>query len=87
MKQPDEVLAKPKDYSEYWGAQISLVRILQRNGLRVDIKDRLPLFRLWILVSNRMTGDRAKNIFQLIQFLLNLRRNGKEPPYNGKRYK
>lgn len=75
-----------KDYSEYWGVQILLVRILQNSGLKVDPKSRLPIFRLWLLVKSRMTGAKAPNILQLLTALLNMRIKGMEPPNDGKKY-
>jgi len=75
-----------KDYSEYWGMQVHLVRILQSADMRVDIRDRLPLFRLWLVVDRRMTGSRKNNILQLIQSLIHMRMKGLEPPHEGGKY-
>jgi hypothetical protein len=75
-----------KDYSEYWGVQIQLVRILQHCGVKVDIKDRLPLFKLWNIVNTRMTGIRRRNILLLLQSLVHMRMKGMEPENDGKRY-
>lgn len=84
---PDEVLSPPKDYSGYWEAQVLAVRILQSSGLKVGVKDRLPVFRLWLLVSNRMTGARQANLLQLLNAIAKMRTEGLEPPHNGKTYK
>lgn len=84
---PNEVLRQPKGYSEYWEAQVLLVRILQNSGLKVGVKDRLPVFRLWNLVSKRMTGVRQINLLQLLQALVLMRTQGMEPPHDGKVYK
>jgi hypothetical protein len=86
MQTTTEVLTPPKDYTEYWEAQALLVRILQNSGLKVGIKDRLPIFRLWLLVNSRMTGARQVNLLQLLQALVNMRMKGMEPPNNGKTY-
>lgn len=86
MTQNVEVVAPPKDYSEYWEAQVLTVRILQNAGLKVGVRDRLPLFRLWLLVSDRMTGARRDNLLQLLQALVKMRTMGMEPPHNGKLY-
>ena len=75
-----------KDYSEYWGMHIQFVRILKSAGLKVDIRDRLPLFRLWHVVNSRMTGARRANVLQIIQGLVNMRLKGLEPPNDGKKY-
>jgi hypothetical protein len=75
-----------KDYSEYWGVQVLLVRILKTLGIKVDIRDRLPLFRLWNIVNSRMTGAKKHNILQLIQSLVHMRQKNMEPPNDGKRY-
>lgn len=80
------VLAPPKDYSEYWEAQVLLVRILQNSGLKVGVKDRLPIFRLWLIVSKQMTGARQANLLQLLDALAKMRGKGMEPPHNGKIY-
>ena len=84
--QNSEVLAPPKDYTEYWEAQVLTVRILQNSGLKVGVKDRLPVFRLWLLVNGRMTGARKFNLLQLLQALVKMRTMGMEPPHNGKVY-
>lgn len=84
----DEVSSTPiKDYSEYWAIQVVLVRILQSSGVTVNVKDRLPLFRLWTVVSSRMTGAKQHNILQLIQALVHMRMKGMEPEHDGKKYK
>lgn len=75
-----------KDYTEYWGVQYLIVRILQRAGLKVSPRDRLPIFRLWNIVRNRITGAKAENLCQLLQALLNMRMKGMEPPHNGQQY-
>ncbi len=81
-----EVVQQPKEYSEYWEVQVLIVRILQNSGLKVGVKDRLPLFRLWLLVTNRMTGARRDNLLTLLNQLTKLRISGLEPPHNGKTY-
>jgi hypothetical protein len=75
-----------KDYSEYWEAQVLLVRILQNSGVKVGIKDRLPIFRLWQVVSKKMAGNRATTILKLLDSLVRMRQNGEEPPNTGKKY-
>lgn len=77
---------KNKDYSKYWETQVLLVRILQNSGIRVGIKDRLPIFRLWHVVSTRMSGRRANNLLQLLQYIVDMRKRGMEPLHNGKQY-
>lgn len=84
--QNNEELSPPKDYTEYWEAQVLTVRILQNSGLRIGVKDRLPIFRLWRLIDNRMTGARKDNLLQLLQALVNMRKAGLEPPHNGTTY-
>lgn len=86
MHESPEVLSPPKDYTEYWEAQVLTVRILQNAGLKVGVKDRLPIFRLWYVVSNRMTGSRRSNLLQLLQAMVKLRAMGMEPPHDGKVY-
>lgn len=86
LQTPDEVLSPPKDYTEYWEAQVLLVRILQNSGLKVGVKDRLPIFRLWLLVNGRMTGARKDNLLQLLNAMTKMRTMGMEPPHNGKTY-
>lgn len=86
MTNSAEVLP-PKDYTEYWEAQVLTVRILQNSGLKVGVKDRLPLFRLWLLVNTRITGARKDNLLQLLNAMTKMRVDGKEPPHNGKTYK
>lgn len=76
----------PDPHAEYWEAQVLLVRILQNSGLKVGIKDRLPLFRLWILVDTRMTGIRRTQLLQMLATLVKLRTDGKEPPHKGNKY-
>lgn len=75
-----------KDYSEYWAIQVVLVRVLQSAGLKVDVRDRLPIFRLWSIVNQRITGTKKVNILQLLQSLVELRKKGNEPPNDGKKY-
>lgn len=75
-----------KECTEYWEAQVLTVRILQNSGLKVGVKDRLPLFRLWLLVDSRMTGARRSNLLQLLQKMVELRTMGSEPEHNGKAY-
>lgn len=75
-----------KDYSEYWEAQILFVRILQNSGLKVGVKDRLPLFKLWLLVENRMTGVRRSELLNMIDILVALRKVGREPPHKANKY-
>lgn len=83
----NEVVSTPtKDYAEYWAVQVVLVRVLQSAGLKVDVRDRLPLFRLWHTVSTRITGTRSFNILQLIQALVHMRMKGMEPAHDGKKY-
>ena len=82
----NEVLTPSKDYTEYWATQVVLIRMLQSAGLKVDIRDRLPIFRLWQVVGRRMTGNRAYHILQLLQALVNMRQKCMEPPHDGKRY-
>jgi hypothetical protein len=84
--QQTEVVAPPKDYTEYWEAQTLIVRILQNSGLRIGVKDRLPVFRLWLLVDSRITGVRRNNLLILLQALVRMRTMGMEPPHNGKTY-
>ena len=79
-------LVVPNDYSEYWGAQILLVRYLQQMGVRTDVKDRLPIFRLWQIIQSRMTGKRAEHLLQLLNKLTQLRLNGMEPPHKDGKY-
>jgi hypothetical protein len=86
QQSPPEVLAPPKDYTEYWEAQVLLVRILQNSGLRVGVKDRLPIFRLWLLVTSRITGAKQVNLLQLLNAMAKMRISGREPPHNGKTY-
>lgn len=78
--------AASKEYAEYWEAQVLTVRILQNSGLKVGVKDRLPIFRLWLLVDNRMTGARRTNLLQLLEAMVKMRTIGLEPPHNGKTY-
>lgn len=82
----DDTRPVQKDYSEYWGAQVSLVRILQKCGVNVDVRDRLPIFRLWLIINQRMTGPKKENILQLLQSLRNMRLKGLEPEHDGKKY-
>jgi hypothetical protein len=86
MQTTNEGAAASKDYTEYWEAQVLLVRILQNSGLRVGVKDRLPIFRLWNIVAKRMTGVRQHNVLLLLQALVQMRGRGIEPPHNGKTY-
>lgn len=65
----------------YWELQITLVRLLQSAGLRVDVKDRLPIFRLFRVVTTRMTGAKAAQILGLLTELVTLRKAGLEPPF------
>lgn len=83
----NEALPPPKDYTEYWEAQVLLVRILQNSGLKVGVKDRLPLFRLYLLVDRRMTGTRRVKLIELLEVLAKLRISGGEPPNDGMTYK
>lgn len=84
----EKAIATPttKDYSEYWEAQVLTVKILQNSGLKIGVRDRLPVFHLWLLVSNRMTGTRQDNLLKLLDSMVKLRGEGKEPPHNGKVY-
>lgn len=86
MQTTTEDFSPPKDYTEYWEAQVLTVRILQNSGLKVGVKDRLPLFRLWLLVDQRMAGTRRINLLILLQALVKMRTMGLEPPNNGKIY-
>lgn len=81
-----QVQVASKGYAEYWEAQVLTVRILQNSGLKVGVKDRLPIFRLWLLVDSRMAGARRSNLLQLLQRMVELRRMGLEPQHNGKTY-
>jgi len=74
------------DYADYWEAQVLAVRILNSCGVKVGVKDRLPLFKLYRVVSSRMTGVRQSNLLQLLRQLVDLRIQGLEPPHNGKKY-
>ena len=74
------------DYSDYWEAQVLAVRILNACGVKVGVKDRLPIFRLYRVVSDRMTGAKQNNLQQLLRQLVHLRTQGMEPPHNGKKY-
>lgn len=80
------MLAPPKDYTEYWEAQVLTVKILQNSGLKVGVKDRLPIFRLWLVVNSRMTGARKDTLVKLLDTMLRLRMKGREPTHNGKVY-
>lgn len=84
MQKTHEVTTK--DYTEYWEAQVLLVRILQNSGLKVGVKDRLPIFRLWNIVATRMTGARQHNVSLLLQALVIMRGKGMEPPHKGNTY-
>lgn len=86
MEQTQSTSKTGKEYAEYWEAQVLTVRILQNSGLKVGVKDRLPLFRLWLLVDIRMTGARRTNLLQLLQAMITMRTMGLEPPNNGKTY-
>lgn len=78
--------AASKDYSEYWGVQVLIVRTLQHTGIKVDIKDRLPIFRLWRVIQSRMVGKRGDQLLQLLNKLTELRKNGLEPPHQEGKY-
>lgn len=80
------ILSPTKNYAEYWEAQVLFVRILQNSGLKVGIKDRLPLFRLWLVVDTRMTGVRRAELLNMIEILVALRKEGKEPPHKADKY-
>jgi len=76
----------PNDYSEYWSSQVLIVRTLQQIGIRVDVKDRLPIFRLWRIIQERMVGQRAEHLLQLLNKLTELRKQGMEPPHKEGKY-
>lgn len=75
-----------KNYDEYWEAQVLTARILQSCGLTVSVRDRLPLFKLRVLVEKRMTGVRRENLLKLFDAMVKLRIAGKEPPFKGIKY-
>jgi hypothetical protein len=82
------LIASPttKDYAEYWEAQVIFVRLLQNSGLKVGVKDRLPLFKLRLLIDARMTGVRKEQLIKLLDLLVSLRTKGLEPPHKGNKY-
>jgi hypothetical protein len=87
MNQPQiRKITTTRDYSEYWEVHYLLIRVLRRLGVVLNSKGRLPLFRLWIKISTRMQGDRQKFILKIIQALVSLRIQGKEPPHNDRVY-
>jgi hypothetical protein len=86
MQKTTTIEIATKECAEYWEAQVLTVRILQNSGLKVGVKDRLPIFRLWLFVNERMTGSRRSNLLQLLQRMVELRTMGLEPQHNGKTY-
>jgi len=74
------------DYSDYWKVQAELIFALKKLGLKVDISDRLPVFRLWTIITKRVTGARQTYLLELLDSLVKLRTQGREPPNDGKKY-
>lgn len=71
---------------KYWQLHIAACQALLELGIRVHVKDRLPLFKLWNEVPKRSVGAKADNVLALIEALLQLRKAGVEPPHKGPRY-
>lgn len=72
--------------SWYWEAQIQAVGALVALGFKVTIKDRLPIFKLYRQIEERTTGDKGKAAKQLLELLLDLRKQGLEPPHKNGKY-
>ena len=72
--------------SDYWRLQVYLKQKKQSAGIRVGVRDRLPLFRLWLIVDRRITGARKYNILHVMDQLVALRKAGREPPHDGNKY-
>jgi len=83
---PISTVPQTNDYSAYWEAQVLFVRILQASGLKVGVKDRLPLFKLWTLIDKRITGKRRVELMSMIDIMVQLRKQGKEPPHKANKY-
>jgi hypothetical protein len=71
---------------KYWEAQIILVRLLVQLGIKVDVKDRLPIFRLYTTIPNRCTGAKRQEILALLTYLNDLRKAGFEPKHKDGKY-
>lgn len=74
------------DYHKYRQAHNMLVNTLRFVGLKYYYEDRLPLFKLWLKIRKMRPTEHTRAVMDHIEWCIQLRTLGEEPPHKNNKY-